>query len=166
MGIEHRRYPRRDIALVVHVVAHHGEMIRCWLSDVSEGGARLATAEARALPDRFVLELSSNLSRWCRVVWRSDQAVGVQFTPDVSVETNDPSKTTAADATHVRRPVMVTCKRTGKPISTGIHVRGNDDLQKLPKVRSLAKCPHCNGGHGWEVSEAWIADDPGPSRLS
>jgi hypothetical protein len=70
----------------------------------------------KTLPDRFVLELSSNLSRWCRVVWRSDQAVGVQFTPDVSAETDDASKTTAADATDIRRPVMITCKRTGKPI--------------------------------------------------
>jgi hypothetical protein len=168
MGIEHRKYSRRDIELVVNVVAADGGIIRCWLSDISEGGARLATAEAGALPNMFVLELASNLSRWCRVAWRSDQAVGVQFTPapDVSAVPDAMSKTAVSVATDITRAVMITCKRTGNPISTGVRVGGNNELQRLPETRSFARCPHCGGVHGWEVSDAWIGEDPSPSSGS
>jgi len=144
MGREHRRRPRRDIELVVHVIAPSGAPIPCWLSDVSEGGARLATAVT--LPDRFLLKLSNTLSRWCQVMWRSDQAVGVQFTADASAH-HAPAMENAAE---IMRPVMITCRQTSKPVPTGVQVRGNSDLRNLPTARNFARCPHCNGVHGWE----------------
>ena len=53
----------------------------CVLSDVSETGARIDIDESKAIPDQFMLLLSSNGSakRKCRVVWRKKRQVGVIF---------------------------------------------------------------------------------------
>jgi hypothetical protein len=56
-------------------------LIPCVLWNVSEGGARLTAAHSNILPDRFVLILnkSDQTHRLCRVVWRRQQHLGVQF---------------------------------------------------------------------------------------
>jgi hypothetical protein len=161
MGIENRKYPRRDIELDVKVVVGDGAPIRCWLADISEGGARLATSQAGKLPDEFTLELSNELRRWCRIVWRADEEVGVQFTsgPDLSVErTRGSEKAHVPSESKIRHLVMVTCFRTGKAISTGIRVGSEDDLRKLSKVRSFTQCRHCKVVHSWTASDAWIPE--------
>jgi hypothetical protein len=107
MGLEHRSHLRREIELVVHAIAPDGATIPCWLSDISEGGARLLTAKAVALPDQFILKPSNKLRRWCRVAWRADQAVGLQFI-EVSADT---AKGAPPSASQKMRPVMVTCKQ-------------------------------------------------------
>ena len=50
----------------------------CWISDVSDGGARLHS-EAD-VPDEFVLALPQGGRRECRVVWRLGHEAGVSFT--------------------------------------------------------------------------------------
>src|SRR5262249_14465587 len=148
MGRENRRHLQRDIELVVHVIVTSGAAIPCWLSDVSEGGARLATAVT--LPNRFLLKFSNTLSRWCQVMWRSDQAVGVQFTADASAH----RAPVMENATEIMRPVMITCRQTSKLVPTVVQVRANSDLRDLPTARNSARCPHCSGVHGWERSRS------------
>jgi PilZ domain len=160
MGIENRKHARRDIELDVRIVARDGAPVRCWLCDISEGGARLATSLAPGLPDEFILELSSELRRWCRVVWRTEEEAGVRFTPAPG---SQPTKADASPDEGIPRkllgyPVMVKCAKTGKSISTGIRVANKDELQKLPPVRRFTRCPHCKMLHGWTTAQAWVLD--------
>jgi hypothetical protein len=57
----------------------------CHLCDVSAAGARLAlpAPEIAKLPDEFILVLAkrAKVHRRCRVVWRTAEEVGVQFSP-------------------------------------------------------------------------------------
>ncbi len=156
MGSENRRYPRRDIDLVVQVVARDGAMIRCWLSDISQGGARLATAQAKELPDEFMLELSNDLRRWSRVVWRSNEAAGLEFIPAPDSYGQNIATTARCARAQIDRSVMVTCGTTGRPISTGVHVSSHAALKILPKARRFLRCPHCGTVHSWDVKEAWV----------
>ena len=57
---------------------------RCTLCDASQEGALLAVADPRSVPDEFILALSSvgAARRRCRVVWRSEREVGVEFLKD------------------------------------------------------------------------------------
>jgi hypothetical protein len=41
--------------------------------------ARLQVNDVKALPDTFILELSAELSRWCRVVRRFQKQVAIEF---------------------------------------------------------------------------------------
>jgi hypothetical protein len=53
--------------------------VRCVLWDLSEGGARLAPAQANKLPDSFTLILDKTTAHRSRVVWRKGPLVGVRF---------------------------------------------------------------------------------------
>ncbi len=55
--------------------------IQCTLCDASQEGAQLLIDDARQLPDNFVLVLGydGTARRLCRVVWRSEAQVGVEF---------------------------------------------------------------------------------------
>ena len=57
-------------------------LIPCTISDVSAGGARLCFRSARDAPERFGLYLSqtSQTPKHCRIVWRTRDAIGVEFT--------------------------------------------------------------------------------------
>jgi hypothetical protein len=59
-----------------------GEQIQeCVVMDESHKGARLAVADPGGIPDNFYiyLTLESSSRRNCRVAWRSDKQVGVEF---------------------------------------------------------------------------------------
>jgi hypothetical protein len=51
--------------------------------DLSAFGARLELATAATLPDKFTLLLSNDgrLRRQCSVIWRLENAVGIEFDP-------------------------------------------------------------------------------------
>ena len=53
----------------------------CTVLDVSEDGARVMVASPAELPKEFWLVLSKDRTRrrHCRMVWRSDTQVGVQY---------------------------------------------------------------------------------------
>jgi hypothetical protein len=82
MSIEERESPRRNLHCPAWIdlggTLPRREGI---LSDVSDRGARLTIAAANDLPDEFTLLFSTdgNRHRYCRVVWRSDVEVGVEF---------------------------------------------------------------------------------------
>jgi len=60
-------------------------IVKCALCDASQEGAQLAVANPEALPDEFILALSSDgaARRRCRVTWRAEDSIGVQFLKDV-----------------------------------------------------------------------------------
>jgi len=52
----------------------------CIVSNFSNGGAKISGVRPATIPDELMLSLSPrSRARKCRVVWRSDDAVGVEF---------------------------------------------------------------------------------------
>lgn len=53
----------------------------CTLQDISEGGAKLALSGPDTVPDEFnlLLAIGPKTSRRCKLVWRNDEYLGVQF---------------------------------------------------------------------------------------
>jgi hypothetical protein len=54
----------------------------CILSDFSNGGAKITGVMASTVPDEFILRMARGhgRTRHCRVKWRTDDAVGIEFT--------------------------------------------------------------------------------------
>jgi hypothetical protein len=52
----------------------------CILVDLSNRGARIAGVRAHTIPDEFRLRTPLGDRRSCRVVWRTEDALGVTFT--------------------------------------------------------------------------------------
>ena len=59
----------------------HTPPLSCTLVDISEGGARIEVAAPGDLPEEFSLLLVEDLAnmRRCRIVWRSDDEIGVNY---------------------------------------------------------------------------------------
>jgi PilZ domain len=71
------RVERNSLATI-----YHGEFARpCILTNFSNGGARVAGVRADTFPEEFMLRLTP-LGRIhkCRVLWRTNDALGVRFT--------------------------------------------------------------------------------------
>ena len=82
-GPEQRKSPRRAVRYPARIGADDGSEPRsCTLIDISQTGAKLQTEETHQLPGEFVL-LLGGATRKCRIVWRSDQHIGVQFVAGV-----------------------------------------------------------------------------------
>ncbi|HEY1474472.1 MAG TPA: PilZ domain-containing protein [Pseudolabrys sp.] len=82
-----RRQPLRYTAwLAVTAEQRHG----CVVSDISDTGARIDVQDAKAIPDYFVLLLSSNgaARRFCRVMWRKPTQLGVKFAHSLAEAAN------------------------------------------------------------------------------
>jgi hypothetical protein len=59
-----------------------GEQVReCTVWDESDTGMRLVVSRPEEIPDTFYVytQLDSASRRHCRVVWRADQQIGVEF---------------------------------------------------------------------------------------
>jgi hypothetical protein len=82
---EQRRFDRGSI--VLPVIA--GGSVKCVLLELSRDGAKLKSE--RPLPDTFYVMLRPDLKRWCKVIWRRRDQVGVKFIADPTA-----SATTAA----------------------------------------------------------------------
>jgi PilZ domain len=54
----------------------------CILSNFSNGGAEITGVRAATIPDEFMLQITRDdgRTRKCRVVWRTDDTLGVEFT--------------------------------------------------------------------------------------
>jgi len=66
----------------------------CILSNMSNGGANLTGIRASTIPDEFRLRTPLGERRSCRVVWRTENALGVQFT-DCGADNGHPTDETA-----------------------------------------------------------------------
>ena len=72
--------PRRDVRYPARIDAIDGFALPCMLVDISQTGARLLATGTDQIPGEFTLLLGTAV-RKCRVVWRNDPHVGVQFLP-------------------------------------------------------------------------------------
>jgi hypothetical protein len=80
---ERRRTERHAARGMAKILGGTGSLAReCWISDISDGGARLH-AEAD-VPDEFALVLPGGSRRECRVVWRLGHEAGVAFTDGIT----------------------------------------------------------------------------------
>lgn len=80
MGREQRKSARRKIGCrALMAVNERAPRLDCIIVDISETGARLVVDPAIDLPDDFLLMLSRNVSRRCKLIWREDRKVGVRF---------------------------------------------------------------------------------------
>ena len=78
---DQRKSRRRTVHYAARVEFVSGRTAGCFISDVSDTGARLEVPFSDKVPEQFRLWLSSNGSarRMCRVVWRKPRQVGVRF---------------------------------------------------------------------------------------
>jgi hypothetical protein len=74
-----KRTPKRQAAWISHGSGHSD--VPCVLWDISATGARLSAARPNFLPSGFTLLLSKDgrARKYCRVIWRSDTQLGVEF---------------------------------------------------------------------------------------
>jgi hypothetical protein len=104
---EKRRNPRRLVSYPAFIdLGDDRPAVKCALCDASQEGAQLAVADPAALPDEFILALSSDgaARRRCRVTWRAEDSIGVQFLKDVK-----------NGARAVRRPVAQVAPEQAPP---------------------------------------------------
>lgn len=82
MGSDKRKSKRKTMRYAAWV--QDGETIpqSCVLADISDTGARLEVDDPNGIPEMFTLLLggqSSSALRRCKVKWRSEDEIGVQF---------------------------------------------------------------------------------------
>jgi PilZ domain len=69
----------------------------CIVSNFSNGGAKIAGVRGETIGDEFLLRLTPHSrARKCRVVWRSEDALGVEFT-DRPAMIEQPKRQTAGE---------------------------------------------------------------------
>jgi hypothetical protein len=56
----------------------------CILSNFSNGGAEITGVRAATIPEEFLLQITRDDIRKCRVIWRRDDTLGVEFTDFVT----------------------------------------------------------------------------------
>ena len=59
--------------------------------------------------------------------------------------------------------LMISCPKTGKPVSTGIYI-GREKLGAMPVFFSSSFCPSCRTSHEWFARDAWICDTVGTTN--
>ena len=81
-----RRDRRNNFRVEWHspAILYQGTLARpCILSNFSNGGARITGVRTTTIPDEFGLRITPRRRiHNCRVVWRTDDALGVQFTDE------------------------------------------------------------------------------------
>jgi hypothetical protein len=75
----HRRQARERRAILRALDGGH--ISDCTVSDISAGGARVTLDRTGPLPQAFTLCLTNNgnVYRECKVAWRRESVIGVQF---------------------------------------------------------------------------------------
>ncbi len=78
---ERRKSVRQRVLKGGKIVFHHRcAAIDCTVRNISEGGASIAVASTVGVPQDFELLLDgTDHARHCRIVWRSDTRIGVEF---------------------------------------------------------------------------------------
>jgi PilZ domain len=90
---EHRRSkrnPKRQAAWIAY--GSNNIRLPCMIWDLSESGARLAAPRSKSLPNTFLLVFNRDgtARRGCRVAWRNDAQVGVQFVSPDELDEDSP----------------------------------------------------------------------------
>ncbi len=85
MSSNKRRHRRQALGRRASIRALDGGISACTVSDISAGGARVTLDRTGPLPQKFTLCLTDNgnVYRECKVVWRRESVIGVQFVDGV-----------------------------------------------------------------------------------
>jgi PilZ domain len=87
MQRERRRHFRVEWNSPATIRDAHRNLDRpCILSNFSNGGAEITGVRAATIPDEFVLQITRDDIRKCRVIWRTDDTLGAEFTGRVTIE--------------------------------------------------------------------------------
>ncbi|WP_068023988.1 PilZ domain-containing protein [Rhodoplanes sp. Z2-YC6860] len=75
MSANLRKRPRHPLDMRAYIETPTAVSV----ADVSETGAKLVVKDPASVPDEFLLRLRPDLRKWCRVVWRGAEEVGIEF---------------------------------------------------------------------------------------
>jgi PilZ domain len=90
--VERRRHPREVIGgdYTLQIDTGNGRPMNCFISDISEGGARLTLTEKTTMPERLTAQIG-NITRPLRLVWQKNDQIGIEFlATDEAVCSDDP----------------------------------------------------------------------------
>ncbi|MDB5506073.1 MAG: pilus assembly protein PilZ [Devosia sp.] len=77
---ELRRAPRHRTLKKGHIIVSDGfSTIDCLVRNLSDTGAQLKVASVLGIPDSFPLKLSDGQTLQCRVAWKRETEIGVEF---------------------------------------------------------------------------------------
>ena len=78
---ERRKYQRHVVNIPAMIDCGDGSPMRdCTVLEISDAGARVSIESSETLPIEFTLLLTrGGVRRRCRLVWRSEQVIGVEF---------------------------------------------------------------------------------------
>jgi hypothetical protein len=77
---ERRQEPRRRTLKTARIVFNNRfSAVDCAVRNLSERGAMLLVAGPHGIPNAFLLELGDGITHDCRVIWRDEKRVGVEF---------------------------------------------------------------------------------------
>ena len=82
MRPERRKSPRRQLRYPARLdLGADNPRWDCTLQDISEGGAKLKLRGPDNLPEEFnlLLAIGPKTSRRCKLVWRTEDTIGVRF---------------------------------------------------------------------------------------
>ncbi len=80
MPADKRVHSRKPQFFLAQIDAGSGAAkARCHVTDLSKAGAKLSLQSPSKLPARFTLLLPDSARHRCRVVWQSEDEVGVEF---------------------------------------------------------------------------------------
>jgi hypothetical protein len=88
---ERRRVSRsRTLKSGKILVRPHTSLVDCTVRNLSSNGALLIVPTLAAIPDRFELILESKRTHHqCRVIWRGENRLGVEFASPISAGNSD-----------------------------------------------------------------------------
>ncbi len=85
---ERRAKQRQRVLKSAKMRLERGGVIDCTIRDISEDGACLRVASALGIPDFFELILDEKILRPCRVKWRKETQIGVEFQQEIASATD------------------------------------------------------------------------------
>ena len=88
-----------NLPATIYDVGRHLER-PCILVDLSNGGAKIAGVRAHTIPDEFRLYTPIGDHRSCRVIWRTDDTLGVEFTDLIEGEDGSDRRPAVRAKTH------------------------------------------------------------------
>jgi hypothetical protein len=75
---ENRKATRRRV-LKSAIIEFDGGAYSCAVRNLSEAGAALDVPYAVTIPHEFKLTIENQISRDCRVIWRKENRLGINF---------------------------------------------------------------------------------------
>jgi PilZ domain-containing protein len=88
-----------NVPATIYDVGRHLER-PCILVDFSNGGAKIAGVRAYTIPDEFRLRTPLGDRRSCRVIWRTEDTLGVEFTDHIDGADISGHRRAAREPTH------------------------------------------------------------------